>query len=140
MRCAMIGLALMSGVSGLEAQSPYEGVEFCVVRADTTAPFSYTGYSIRASSVSRRGRVIARSYPVVQCHDYADRDSPRPAKLQDAAVETRLNGAKESAGSLTGSEAKVVTILASRAGGFGRAVKNLTSAAVAHNASPSQAR
>ena len=64
-RCAMIGVALLCGVKHLDAQSPYEGVEFCVVRTDTTIPFAYTGYSYRASARSIRGRVIQRSYPIV---------------------------------------------------------------------------
>ena len=64
-RCAMIGVALLCGVQHLDAQSPYEGVEFCVVRTDTTGPFSYFGYSIRGGLRSIRGRIIQRSYPIV---------------------------------------------------------------------------
>jgi len=64
-RRAMIGLALVCGVNRLDAQSQYQGVEFCVVRTDTTIPFAYTGYSFKVSARSINGRVIQRTYPIV---------------------------------------------------------------------------
>src|SRR5262245_43038105 len=65
-RMLFVLLLLASDVAEVAAQSsPYEGVTFCVVPRDITIPLGYTGMSIRGSSVSRQGRAIRRSYPIV---------------------------------------------------------------------------